>query len=59
MRDTHYSEALTLRIPPGLARRLDKVCQAEERTRSEYIRELLRSALRGGAVVDAVRGQAR
>jgi len=45
MRDVHYSEALTLRIPTGLARRLDDAARAQERTRSEYVRELLRREL--------------
>lgn len=55
MRYVHYSEALTLRIPTRLARRLDDAARAQERTRSEYVRELLRRELlvsRAGGVDD-------
>lgn len=41
------TDRLTLRLPARLAAELDEAARADERTRSEYVRELLRAALRG------------
>jgi metal-responsive CopG/Arc/MetJ family transcriptional regulator len=46
MRHHTQNDRLTLRLPSRLSAELDEAARAEERTRSEYVREILRRDLR-------------
>ena len=39
---TRTTETMTVSLPPAMMEQVDRVCEAEHRTRSELVREALR-----------------